>query len=39
MILNIQIDDLPLSEIKNQLKLIKNIKNDIKIDNYLDKIK
>ena len=29
MILNIQIDDLPLSEIKNQLKLIKNIKNDI----------
>ena len=39
MILNIQIDDLPLSEIKNQLKLIKNIKNDIKIDNYLDTIK
>ena len=39
MILNIQIDDLPLSEIKNQLKLIKNIKNDIKINNYLDTVK
>ncbi len=39
MILNIQIDDLPLSEIKSQLKLINSIKNDIKITNYLDIVK